>query len=484
MTADRFEAVAAWLATGAGTGRAAERVVETSIAKVFLFADRALKLKKPVDFGFLDFSTVERRRWAIERELTFNRATAPGLYRAVHAVTAAPGGFALDGPGEPIDWVLEMARFPDGAILAGRPEAADGDFAEGLGREIARIQSAAERVDPAAGRDCLAYVLGSNAELLRRKEGVLGREAVERLIEATQAAFEGQSDLLFQRGGAGFVRRLHGDLHLGNIMIEDGRPVLFDCIEFSDVMNRIDVLYDFGFLLMDLGFVGLPGSANRALNGWLDQAARGLPADGFWEGLAALPLFQSVRAAVRAHVTVNQDQAELARRYLAAAQAHLDRAPPALVAVGGYSGSGKTRRARQTAPGLGGPPGAAILRSDEFRKRLWGREPLDRLPSDAYAPEQSERVYRALFDAARKLLAAGQAVVLDAAFLKPGERAAAEAVAREAGAAFEGVWMEAPLEVLRARVAARTGDASDADLAVLKRQLGFDIGEVRWRRVS
>jgi predicted kinase len=265
-------------------------------------------------------------------------------------------------------------------------------------------------------------------------------------------------------------------------MVEHGRPVLFDCVEFSDRLSLIDVLYDLGFLLMDLDFTGARGAANRALNGWLDEAARGLPAEGFWEGLAALPLFQSVRAAVRAHVTVNQDDAELARRYLAAAQGHLAPEPPRLVAVGGYSGSGKTTVARTRAPGIGPAPGAVVLRSDEIRKRLWGRAPLERLPPEAYAPGQSERVYAAMIDAARKTLAAGFAVVLDAAFLRRQERDAAGRLARETGVAFEGVWLEADPDVLRARVAARTGDASDADVAVLERQLAFDVGEIGWRR--
>jgi predicted kinase len=150
--------------------------------------------------------------------------------------------------------------------------------------------------------------------------------------------------------------------------------------------------------------------------------------------------------------------------------------------VGGYSGSGKTTVARRLAPEMGPAPGAVVLRSDEVRKRLWGRSPLDRLPPEAYAPGQSEKVYAAMFGAAREALAAGRAVVLDAAFLRPDERAAAEHLAREAGVPFEGLWLEASPEVLRARVAARTGDASDADVAVLDRQLAFDVGAIGWER--
>ena len=475
--------VAQWMAEGAGRGAAAERVIETSIARVFLFADRVLKLKKPVDFGFLDFTTVEKRRWACERELAFNRETAPDLYRGVHAVTRDERGrLALDGAGEAVDWVVEMRRFDDAALLSQRPGGVEGPLAETLGREIARFHRRGRVIPGEAGRDCLAYVLGSNAELLRRRADDLGANAVERLIAATRAEFDRLEPLLAARGAAGFVRRCHGDLHLGNIMVEHGRPVLFDCVEFNDALSEIDVLYDLAFLLMDLDFRDARPAANRALNGWLDEAARGFDPAGLWAGLETLPLFQSVRAAVRAHVAVNQGEADVARRYLAAAEAHLAPVPVRLMTVGGYSGSGKTTFARAAAPEMGAAPGAVVLRSDEIRKRLWGRAPLDRLPPKAYAPGQSERVYGALFDAARDALGAGRAVILDAAFLRPGERAAAEDLARGAGAPFEGVWMAAAPDVLRARIAARTGDASDADLAVLEKQLTWDVGEVGWRR--
>lgn len=470
--------VDAWIAAGAGRGEPCERVVETSIAKVFLFRDWVLKVKKPVDFGFLDFTTLDKRGWAIGRELAFNRATAGDLYRAVHAVTRdADGALALGGEGATVEWALEMRRFDDGAVLAERARSIDGDLAEALGREIARFHAEA----PArAGPHRLAYVLGSNAQLLRAQADTLGE--IEPMLAATQAAYDALVPLLADPGQAPLVRRCHGDLHLGNIFIEDGRPVLFDCVEFNDVLSEIHVLYDLAFLLMDMDFRGAGAAANRALNGWLDEAARSLPEAELHAGLAALPLFQSVRAAVRAHVTVHQGEAGLARRYVAAAGAHLEPRPATLTAVGGRSGSGKSRHARRIAPGLGPRPGAVVLRSDEIRKRLWGRPVLERLPKAAYAPEESQRVYGAMFDAARACLRAGRAVVLDAAFLDPAERRGAEALADEAGVPFEGLWMEAEPDVLRARVAARTGDASDADVEVLERQLVRDLGAVTWRR--
>jgi predicted kinase len=310
-------------------------------------------------------------------------------------------------------------------------------------------------------------VLQSNAQHLRHLAPVLGAAAVEGLIVRTSAIFEAQRDRLDRRLADGLVRECHGDLHLGNILLEDGRAVLFDRIEFNVRLIEIDILYDVAFTLMDLVFRGRPGPANRALNGWLDAASRLFPPAALYDGLEALPLFLSVRAAVRCHVCGHNGQPDAARAYLAAADRHLLTLPPQLLAIGGLSGSGKSTLARALAPRLGAPPGAVVLRSDEVRKRLYGRSPMEPLPIDAYAPEADARIHAALFEAARQVLAAGFSVILDATFRDPARRA--EALALHPGA--RGVWLDAPDAVLRARVAGRSGDASDADLAVLERQL-------------
>ena len=234
---------------------------------------------------------------------------------------------------------------------------------------------------------------------------------------------------------------------------------------------------------MDLDFRRRRDAAVRVLSAWLDEGARLLPG-GLWAGLEALPLALSVRAGVRCHVQAHGGDIEASRAYLAAALAHLEPVKPVLAAVGGLSGSGKSTFARIAAPGLGASPGAVILRSDEIRKRLWGVAPLERLPKEAYAPEVSPKVYGEMFEDAAKALAAGRAVILDAVFTRPEERAAAAEVARKAGVAFEGLWLEAPQALLHERIAGRTGDASDADGAVLDAQLTRDLGEMTWRRVD
>jgi aminoglycoside phosphotransferase family enzyme/predicted kinase len=461
-------------------------VIETSAAWIYLYPHRALKVKRPVDFGFLDFTTLEKRHWALERELAFNRETAPDLYRAVHRITHLHHDketvFDFDGAGETIEWVLEMSRFADQSVLAENPGRVDPGFAESLGREIGRFHGGASRSAPEAGYDGLLYVLNSNANLMRQLADDLGHEAVERLIADTQGEFDRQAGLLRKRGEQGWVRRCHGDLHLGNIVIHDERPQLFDCIEFNETLSHIDVLYDLGFLLMDMRFQGLGQAANRALNGWLDEAARGDAPP--WEGLRLLPLFQAVRAAVRVHVSAYGGDVLLARRYLAEAQSHLEPKKPVLAAVGGLSGSGKSSLSRALAPRLGPAPGAVVLRSDEVRKRLWGRAPLQPLPKEAYASGESARVYATMMEEGEAALKAGRAVILDAVFLREAEREAAGALGERAGVKFAGVWLELDPEVSRARVKARTGDASDADEKVLEAQLLQDPGLVAWGKVS
>ena len=476
--------VEAWLRAGAGRDEPCEGVIETSISWIYLYADRALKLKKALDLGFLDFSSDDKRRWACDRELAFNAPNAPDIYRRVHAITrGVDGALALDGDGPVAEWALEMRRFDETATLANRIPAIDGDFAEALGRKVARFHGAAGPGQVGGGAAGLDFILRSNARLLRQAAPHLGVEAVERLLASTDDAFAAAAPLLDRRFRQGFVRCCHGDLHLGNILLENAEPVLFDCIEFNDRLREIDVLYDVAFLLMDLGFRGGGAAANRVLNGWLDESARTFGAPS-WEGLAALPLFQSVRASVRAHVTGLEGRHDEARRYVAAAEAHLAPRAARLVAVGGLSGSGKSTLARALAPAIGGGPGAVVLRSDEIRKRLWRVAPTERLPPEAYRPEASAAVYGELFAAAVACLAAGQSVIVDAVFLRADERSRAEAVATAAGVSFDGVWLEAPPETLRRRIEGRTGDASDADTRVLGLQLAADPGAIGWLRRS
>jgi hypothetical protein len=461
-----------------------ERMIETACARVFLAGDAAWKVKRNADLGYVDFRTLERRKWALDRELAFNQAAAPDIYRAVRTITReADGGFAWAGAGEAVDYALEMRRFDDGAVLAADPSAIDGDLAEALGRMIARLHAAAP-LRPQGGYSSLAFTTGSNARLFAELADRLDPGRIAAMIALTEAELSRQRPLLEARAAQGFARRCHGDLHLANILVEDGRPVLFDCIEFNDLLSDLDVQFDLAFLLMDLDFRGRRDAAVRVLSAYLDEAARHFPPQ-LWEGLAALPLMLSIRAAVRTHVTAHGGEADTARAYLEAAIGHLSPPPPVLAAVGGFSGTGKTTFARAVAAGLGRAPGAVVLRTDEARKRLAGAGPVDRLARETYTPEFYARAYETVFDTARAVLKAGQAVVLDATFTEPALRARAEALAAECGVPFRGAWLEAPVAVLEARVVARTGDASDATLEVLHDQIARYGGQaVGWARVD
>jgi len=469
--------VHAWLA-----GQS-ERVIETSCARVYLIGDHGLKVKKPVDMGFLDFTTLDKRRWALERELAFNKAYAPDIYRSLHRITRQNGGFTLDGSGESVEWALEMRRFPDDAVLSGRPDRVDGALGEALGRMIARAHISAPLKPDGGGRRAMGYTLRTNAEQFQALASRLGSDVVRRLVAGSDAALETHAPLLDRRAREGLARRCHGDLHLGNILIEDGTPKPFDCIEFNDMLSDIDTLYDLAFLIMDLDFRGRGEAANRALNGYLDEAARGLPAS-LWQGLAALPPMLSARAAVRAHVSAHGGDDYLGKTYAAAALAYLDVSPARVWAIGGLSGSGKTTLARALAPRVAGPPGAVVLRSDEIRKRLWSAAPLERLPPKAYSADASEAVHAEMFRLAQALLGAGRSIVLDATFLEEARREEARAVAMQAGAPFTGVWLETDGARLRTRLASRRDDASDANEAVLNAQQGLDPGVIDWTRLD
>ena len=285
------------------------------------------------------------------------------------------------------------------------------------------------------------------------------------------------------RQAAGFARHCHADLHLGNILLENGRPILFDCIEFNDVLSDIDVQYDLAFLLMDLDFRRRRDAAVRVLSAYLDQAARNQWA-GLFEGLSALPLMMSVRAGVRAHVQAHSGDDAAAIAYLKVALEHLTPVSPSLTAVGGLSGTGKSSFARRIAPGLGASPGAVVLRTDEIRKRLAGVDHLEALAAPHYAATPANQVYDLLFQEAHSLIQAGRAVVLDATFIDPALRQRAEALAKGSGVDFRGVWLEAPEDVLERRISERRSDASDATAETLKLQLARDIGQMTWTKVD
>jgi aminoglycoside phosphotransferase family enzyme/cytidylate kinase len=468
------------------------RRVDTHGAMVFLAGERAFKLKRAVRFPYMNFSTALRRRAMCEAELRLNRRTAPDLYLGLRALTReADGGLALDGAGEAVDWLVEMVRFDEDTLfdrLARRGELSEARV-EALADVIVEFHDRAERAPEGGGAAALRRVIETNdREFKGFAEGILDGAEAARLTALSQAALAAHGDAIEERRAAGFARRCHGDLHLGNVCLFEGRPTLFDALEFDDALATHDVLYDLAFLLMDLWHRGLRSHANVALNRYLWRQPT-LPA------LASMPLYLSLRAGVRAHVSASmaglrEDEADArtlrdeARAYLALGLDFLAPRPPSLLALGGLSGSGKSTLARGLAADLGRPPGAAILRSDVVRKELAGVDFSERLGAEAYGAELTERVYRTLRARAGEALAAGQAVIVDAVHATPGERAALEAVAEAHNVRFAGLWLEAPAERMAARIEARRGDASDATVQVLERQLAYELGPIAWPRLD
>jgi hypothetical protein len=484
--------VIAFLADPATHGGKPVERIDTHASVVFLAGDRAYKLKRAVRFSYLDYSTLAARERFCRAELALNRRTASEIYEDVCAVNrAADGRLSLGGPGEVVDWVVVMRRFEQKTLFDRMAErnALTTPLILQLAEQIARFHDAAEIDAGAGGSAGVAETLASDARNLGAAvPEILDATEVETLIAAAQAELARLAEVLDVRRRAGKVRHCHGDLHLRNICLVDGRPTLFDCIEFSRLISNIDVLYDLAFLLMDLHGRSLDGLGNALLNRYLDLRDES-------DGLAALPLFLSMRAAVRAHVSAaaarqqataslrSQPLAE-ARRCLGLAGDLLRRRAPQLVAIGGLSGTGKSTVAHGLAPTLGAVPGARVVRSDVIRKRLFQVALTERLPPSAYTEEVSTRVYRRLEEEAGQALAAGRAVIADAVFARPAEREAIAGVARSCGAPFTGVWLEAPAAVLMSRIESRRADASDADAAVLRRQLTYDLGRIDWHRVD
>lgn len=469
-----------FLSGPANTGGAPVKRIDTHLSHVFLAGDRAWKLLRDIRYEFADFSTAEKRRRALENEFAVNRRFAPELYLGVAPVHRTPTGMAWAG-GEPFEWVLEMARFDEGA---------------GLDRLVAR--GALTREDVVRLADKIADLHHSADAICDRKLGEAPARVISQLSPALAAQLGGDETArwtrlardeytrlalrLAARAHHGRVRRCHGDLHLGNICIFAGAPTPFDAIAFNDELTSIDVLYDLSFLLMDLSFRGRSDLSVLLLN-------RYLGATRDYSGCGLLPLFLSLRAAVRAMVLSIDGRKERdrrqARRYLALAMRFLESKPPArVIAIGGYSGTGKSHLASLLAHALGEAGRAAHLQSDVIRKRRRGLAPETRLSEDGYSEEASAAVYQQMRKDGARALCAGTSAIFDATFLGAREREAAASVAARLGLRFDGLWLTAPHDILFNRVEKRRGDPSDATRRVLEHQIASSQEPSGWRVID
>ena len=456
--------------------------IDTHVSTVLLAGDFAYKLRKPVTLGFLDFSTLERRRRDCEEELRLNRRTAPELYLDVVAVTGTPEGPRI-GESSPaaepaIDYAVRMRRFdPEQTFdrLAAR-HLLTFEQVDRIAAAVARLHRTAERAPAGYGTPEVAWRwMQENCAAMREHvQSAADRARLDALDAWSHGEWQENLDLLRRRVENGAVRDVHGDLHLGNIVLYDGRPMLFDAIEFNAGLRCIDVISDVAFAFMDLLDHGLPAHAWRFLSGYLELT-------GDYGGLPLLRLYAVYRALVRANVAlIRLHQPEVKHQvrvrehtsfehYLALAEQLREKGPRIVVVMTGLSGSGKSMVAQALAASLGG----VRIRSDVERKRLFGLEPCADSGGGIYTEEATRRTYDRLATLADIILEADMPVVVDAANLRRDERR--RFIDRAAQCRAHAVIVEcmAPPEVLRERVrlrAAAGGDVSEATERVLDQQ--------------
>jgi hypothetical protein len=461
--------------------------IDTQGAAVFLAGDDVYKVKRAIRLPFLDFSTLEKRRAACEAEIEVNRDNAPTIYLGVAPITRQGASLAIGGDGEAVEWAVHMRRFDENATLDRVAErgALTSELVRKLAQAIRRSHQRAPRRDGERATRSLSTYLDQNEAVFAARPDLFDPARAAALAREAREALAAVRPLLVARGEQGYVRRCHGDLHLRNIAVVDGEPVLFDAIEFDPDIATGDILYDLAFPLMDLWERDLRPAANLLLASYLS-----LSDEAQFSGLAALPLFMSVRAAIRAkveagaiaHLSGDEQKREraAATRYFQFAEAFLRPAPTRLVAIGGLSGTGKSALAAALAPEIGRAPGALVLRSDVERKRLFAVEETTRLPDEAYGDEANRETYARLARKSWLALRAGQSVVVDAVHARAHEREAAARLAADLDVAFVGLWLEAPLALRLRRVGMRGRDASDADARVVAAQTAAPLMEDGW----
>lgn len=460
------------------------RLVETHISWVLLTGPYAYKIKKPVNLGFLDFSTLEKRRFFCEEELRLNRRLTPALYLDVVAITGSPSSPVLRGVGDAIEYAVKMIQFPEETRLdrmLARGELGP-DHIDLLAQELAEFHNRiaiAGSDKPFGDPEHVMEPVKQNFIQIRSRIEARDQTQLRRLEIWSEMTFAELQETFKDRKRRGFIRECHGDAHLANMLWRDGRVLLFDCLEFNDNLRWIDIMSEVAFLTMDLDDRGRPDLARRALNAYLEHT-------GDYEGLAMFRFYQVYRALVRAKVACirlgqsgldDEEKQRVRGEYLSyadLAERYTQAAHPAVIITHGLSGSGKTWLSQQLLESID----AIRVRSDIERKRLHGLAPLARsssgIDSGIYTSDASQRTYARLAELATAILRAGHTVIVDAAFLKHGQRDQLRTVADRVRAPFVILDLLAPENTLRERLRQRARqkhEVSEAGLAVLDHQL-------------
>ncbi len=460
------------------------QLIETHISWLLLSGDYAYKIKKPVDFGFLDFSTLARRKHFCEEEIRLNGRLAPQIYLQAVAIREDADGVHIGGSGTVLEYAVKMRQFDtaglfDRLLQRGRLSR---EIITAAARRLARFHAeiaVAGEDSPFGEAETVHHPVRENfAQLQQHAAAFLAdeeqRQRFEHVRQWSELRFAALETIIAQRKTDGFVRECHGDLHLGNIVLIDGQVVPFDGIEFNPALRWIDIISEMAFLTMDLQDHGRTDLAHRLLDEWLAHS-------GDYGGLVLLRYYQCYRAMVRAKVAAlrgeqtgaEKTQSEL-DNYLALAEHYTHPTRPALLITHGLSGSGKSWLSQR----LLEASGAIRLRSDVERKRLFGLDPLahsDSAPGKGiYSAGATRRTFERLASLAEPLLKAGFPVIVDATFIRRAGRDHFRHLARDLGVPFRIIHCEADNDTLRRRIGQRGHegrDASEAGLRVLALQL-------------
>jgi len=453
------------------------QLVQTHVSYVLLTGDYAYKVKKPVDFGFLDYSTLARRHHFCEEELRLNQRAAAEIYLDVVPIFRVDGNYVLDSQEAPVEYAVRMRQFPQSALLSQMFERGEltEDLLMQLAEAIARFHLATDTDDYIRTFGTVEKIRQSIDENYDQTVDFIGGPQTQQQFDETKAYtdhfFAQQADLLQQRIDQDKIRACHGDLHLNNICYWQGRLLLFDCIEFNEPFRFVDVMFDMAYVIMDLTVAGRNDLAAIFLSHYLEHT-------GDWEGLQVLPLYVSRQSYVRGKVTsfllndpsVSEDAkrqaAAKAAPYYTLAWSYVRPRPGRLLVMAGLSGSGKSTVARELSLQLG----AIYLRSDAVRKHLAGIPVMEQGEDSVYTPEMSQKTYDRLIDLGTILASQGYTIVLDAKFDRVTTRQAAIARAQARDLPLTFVYCTAPREVLQQRVQQRQGDIADVTLAVLAQQ--------------